>query len=304
MSIKGLVFNIQRYCIHDGPGIRTIVFLKGCPLRCLWCQNPEGMLPRPEIFLYKEKCFGCGRCVITCPAKAIEIYEGKSRTNRDLCKRCGKCVEVCPTEARVLMGKWFTPEEVFNVVVRDRVFYETSGGGVTLSGGEPLAQPEFTIAVLKLCRDAGIHTAIETSGYASWEVLRRVLEYTDLILYDFKHMDPRKHKEYTGVSNELILENARRISRESSVPIWARVPIIPGYNDSFENFEATARFIANELGKAVKQVNLLPYHRLGESKYERLERSYSLAIEPPTEEHMLRLKKIFESYGLETYIGG
>lgn len=300
----GIVFNIQRYCIHDGPGIRTIVFVKGCPLRCFWCQNPEGQSVKPQIFLNKDRCMGCGLCVSACPQRAIEVYSGKSRTKRDLCDGCGKCVEACLNDARSLMGRWVSAEEVFDVVKKDCIFYEKSGGGVTLSGGDPLAQPDFSIAILKLCKNNYIHTAIETCGHAPWKTFKEVLEYVDLVLYDFKHMDPEKHEKYTGVSNNLILENAKRICNELSIPMWARMPIIPGYNDSPDNIEATAKFIAEELGKSVKQVNLLPYHRLGETKFERLEREYSFSIETPSEEHLANIKKVFESYGLTTYIGG
>jgi len=298
-----MVFNIQRYCIHDGPGIRTTVFINGCPLKCFWCQNPEGQSIRPQIFLNKDRCTGCGRCVSACPKGIIEIFGGKSRTNRDVCDGCGKCVEACPNEARSLVGRWVSAEEVFDLVKKDYIFYEKSGGGVTLSGGDPLAQPEFSIAILKLCKDNNIHTAIETCGHAPWKTVKEVLQYVDLVLYDFKHMDPEKHKQYTGVSNNLILENVKRICHELSKPVWARIPIIPGYNDSPDNIESTAKFI-KELGKSIQQVNLLPYHRLGETKFERLEKEYPFSIEPPSEEHLTNIKKIFESYGLITYIGG
>lgn len=300
----GMVFNIQRYCIHDGPGIRTTVFINGCPLKCFWCQNPEGQSIKPQIFLNKDRCTGCGRCVLACPQRAIELYDRKSKTRRDLCNGCGKCAEVCPNDARSLIGRWISAEEVFNIVKKDYIFYEKSGGGVTLSGGDPIAQPDFSIAILRLCKNNHIHTAIETSGHAQWKTLKKILEHVDLVLYDFKHMNPEKHKKYTGASNDLILKNAKRICSELRIPMWARIPIIPGYNDSHDNIEATAKFIAECLGESVKQVNLLPYHRLGETKYERLEREYPFSIETPSEEHMTNIKKVFESYGLTTYIGG
>jgi len=302
--VIGMVFNIQRYCIHDGPGIRTTVFINGCPLKCFWCQNPEGQSIKPQIFLNKDRCTGCGRCVLACPQRAIELYDRKSKTRRDLCNGCGKCAEVCPNDARSLIGRWISAEEVFNIVKKDYIFYEKSGGGVTLSGGDPIAQPDFSIAILRLCKNNHIHTAIETSGHAQWKTLKKILEHVDLVLYDFKHMNPEKHKKYTGASNDLILKNAKRICSELRIPMWARIPIIPGYNDSHDNIEATAKFIAECLGESVKQVNLLPYHRLGETKYERLEREYPFSIETPSEEHMTNIKKVFESYGLTTYIGG
>jgi len=301
---KGMIFNIQHYSIHDGPGIRTTVFMKGCPLSCVWCQNPESQTSLPEIFIIIETCTGCGKCVQVCPRGAIEIVGGHSKTNRKICDGCGKCAEVCPNEARNLMGRTVTAAEVFKEVSGDSVFYQKSGGGVTLSGGDPVAQPKFSISILKLCKNAGIHTAIETSGYANWEILRQILEYVDLVLYDFKQMDPLEHKKYTGVSNSLILDNAKRIYHECHIPMLVRVPIVPGYNDSVENIKATARFVATELGMDVK-VHLLPYHRLGETKYERLEcASKSASIQPPSEKHVLKLKEIIESFGLTVYIGG
>jgi pyruvate formate lyase activating enzyme len=303
-STRGVIFNVQHYSIHDGPGIRTTVFMKGCALRCLWCQNPESQSTRPELFFDSEQCKGCGTCVQACPEGAIELYDGRSWTNRKLCMGAGKCAEVCPHEARNVMGRYVTSEEIFKQVAGDAIFYQRSGGGVTLSGGDPLAQPRFAKSLLKLCKDASIHTALDTCGYAPWDTVRQVLDYVDLVLYDFKHMDPVEHEKCTGVSNDLILDNARKIHHELSIPILARVPIIPGYNDSVENIEATARFIATELGNSIK-VHLLPYHRLGETKYERLEKpGKSVSIEPPSEERMLGLKKIVESVGLTAYIGG
>ena len=303
-SVQGVIFNIQHYSIHDGPGIRTTVFIKGCPLRCLWCQNPESQLLQPEVFFNQEKCVGCGQCVVVCPCGAIEIQEGKARTNRERCKGRGKCAEVCPYEARSLMGRHVTAGEVFHEVAKDEVFYESSGGGVTLSGGEPLAQPEFAAAILRLCKKAGLHTAVDTCGYAAWETVKEVLQYADLVLFDFKHMEPAKHQEYTGVPNRLILENAKRIYRELRRSMWARIPVVPGYNSTKENIRATAEFISRELGSRVK-VHLLPYHKMGEVKYKRLEREDGvLHIEPLEEEKMEELKKIVESFGLETVIGG
>ena len=303
-ATKGVIFNIQHYSIHDGPGIRTTVFIKGCPLKCVWCQNPESQASQPEIFFDSEKCTGCGKCAQACPEGAIEIYEGRSRTNRQLCKGAGKCAEVCPNEARNLMGRYVTAGEVFKEVQGDAIFYQRSGGGVTLSGGEPLAQPQFAISLLKLCKDAGIHTALDTCGYARWEIVKRILNYVDLVLYDLKHMDPVEHEKCTGISNDLILDNVRKIHHELPIPILARVSIIPGYSDSVENIEATAKFIATELGNSIK-VHLLPYHRLGETKYERLERlGKSISIEPPSDEHMSELQKIVESFGLIAYVGG
>ena len=301
---QGVIFNIQHYSIHDGPGIRTTVFMKGCPLRCLWCQNPESQTTRPELFFNHDNCKGCGLCVQACPEQAIELHDGRSWTNRNLCQGHGKCAAVCPNEARNLMGRYVTAGEVFKQVAADAIFYQRSGGGVTLSGGETLAQPQFAMSLLRLCKEAAIHTALDTCGYARWETLRQMLEYVDLVLYDFKHMGPAEHEKHTGVSNATILDNAGRIRHELSIPILARVPIIPGYNDSVENIEATAKFIATELENSI-QVHLLPYHRLGEAKYERLEKpGQSVSIEPPSDERMVELQEIVESFGLTTHIGG
>ena len=303
-ATQGVVFNIQHYSIHDGPGIRTTVFLKGCPLRCHWCQNPESQSGRPEIFFDSEKCIGCGKCLEVCPTGAIEIYGGHSRMNRMLCRGNAKCAEVCPNDARNLMGMYVTAGGVFKDIAEDKIFYQQSGGGVTLGGGEPLAQPRFSISLLKLSKDAGIHTALDTCGYAKWEILKELLSYVDLVLYDFKHMDPVEHERCTGVPNELMLNNARKIHHELSIPILARIPIIPGCNDSERNIEATARFVAAELGSSTR-VHLLPCHRLGNAKHTRLERPGELlTFDPPSEEHMLELEKIVASFGLATQIGG
>jgi pyruvate formate lyase activating enzyme len=301
---KGIIFNIQHYSIHDGPGIRTDVFLKGCSLQCVWCQNPESHSLSPELYYFQEKCTGCGRCVATCLEKAIQIIEVKSITDRKKCEACGQCVQICPNDARKLVGTEMTVEEVFKKVKGDELFYKRSKGGMTLTGGEPLFQPDFSKKLLSLCRQAGIHTALETCGYANWETLKDILQDVDLVLFDLKHMDSKKHLEYTGVPNEMILENARKIHHTLKIPMWVRIPVIPGYNDSVENIRATAQFVAKELSPSVP-VHLLAYHRLGETKYERLgKEGKNLAIAPPSSEHMTELQKMVAAYGLETQIGG
>jgi len=304
-GIRARLFNIQPFSIHDGPGIRTTVFLKGCALRCRWCQNPESQAMRPELFFDADKCAGCGLCVAACPNHAIELKDGRSWTNREACDGSGKCVSVCPSGAREIMGRIEDLETVFNKVIADEIFYRQSDGGVTVSGGEPLSQPDFTSAFLKRCKDAGLHTTIDTSGYADWAAVQQVLEYTDLVLFDLKHMDPDRHLELTGVANDLILENARRIHHQLGVRIQVRTSIVPGYNDSLDNINATARFIAEELSPDV-EYRLLPYHKFGEAKQERLEWSGKRLFtgEVPAVQHIEELKRAAESHGLKVQIGG
>jgi pyruvate formate lyase activating enzyme len=303
-TVNGVVFNIQHYAIHDGPGIRTTVFLKGCPLGCLWCQNPESQDLKPVIFFNAEKCTGCGMCTEVCPENAIQIVAEKSVTDRSRCKGTGECAAICPNEARSLMGRTMSGLEVFEDVNADAVFYQNSGGGVTLSGGDPVAQPAFATDILKRCQNAGIHTAVETCGFAKWQTLKNILRYVDLVLFDIKHMDPVKHRAFTNVSNELILDNAKKIRRQLELPMLARIPVIPGYNDSPDMLKTAAQFIARELGTAVN-VHLLPYHRLGEAKYERLEKpGQRIRIVPPEDSHMQEVKGVFAAEGLTVYIGG
>lgn len=302
-SIKGVIFNLQHYSIHDGPGIRTTVFLKGCPLKCLWCQNPESQDPGPLLFFTDEKCTGCGTCAEACPNGAIRLIDGKSKTDRDRCTGCGKCVSVCPNEARSIIGREMTAEEVFEDLKTDDIFYRNSGGGVTLSGGDPVFQPDFSIAILKLCRSAGIHTALETCGFLEWGRLKNILKQTDLVLYDIKHMDSTRHKAYTGVVNELILENAEKIHRDLKLPVFPRVPLVPGYNDSLENLKRTAEFIATRLD-GNNMVHILPYHPLGETKYLRMERKITTSVTLPSERQLEAARQIFESAGLSAVIGG
>jgi pyruvate formate lyase activating enzyme len=303
-SDRGVIFNIQGYCIHDGPGIRTTVFLKGCPLRCLWCQNPESHSALPEPLFAEEKCAGCGKCIQVCPEQAIHLLGKVSYTNRRLCKGAGACVSVCPHEARAVIGRWATVDEVFKAIDADSLFYQESGGGVTLSGGEPLAQPEFASGILKKCKDAGFHTALDTCGYANWPVVEQVMGHVDLVLYDIKHMDPEIHKKYTGASNDLILQNAERIHHKLAIPMRARVALVPGFNDSPENIEATAKFIAHNLSSTIP-IHLLPHHRLGVAKWEQLNRRNETAvIDTPSEQHLTECRRVFESFGLTVIMGG
>jgi len=292
---EGWIYDIQRFSLHDGPGIRTTVFMKGCPLKCVWCHNPESQSSLPEIAEFKDKCIGCGRCVEVCPEKAIT--ETRWSINREICTRCGKCAEVCPSGARKIIGKKMTIEDVLEEVKKDKVFYKNSGGGITLSGGEPLMQTLFSQELLRRCKKDNIHTAIETSGYASWFNFNKVLPFIDLIFYDIKHIDPLKHKEYTGKSNILILENLKKIVKKDNVNIVIRIPLIPGYNDAEEHIISVAKFLRGL--KYIKKIELLPYHRLGEAKYNRIGREYGITIGSPSKNQINKTKELLESYGFQ-----
>ena len=263
--MRGQIFDLQRLSLHDGPGIRTIVFMKGCPLSCAWCHNPESQTLSPSLAYNKEKCIGCGRCATACRAHSFE--GGVHRIDRDLCDGRGTCANVCPTGALELYGREADVEEIITDVLRDRAFYKSSGGGITVSGGEPLCQPDFLVALLTRAREEGLHTCIETCGYASEQNVRRVLPLTDIFLYDFKESDPDLHKKYTGVSQERIIANLRLIDREGG-KIILRCPLIPGLNDRREHLDAIAE-LASSL-ENILEVNIMAYHRLGEAKYAEL----------------------------------
>lgn len=299
-NIEGIVFNIQRYSIDDGPGVRTTVFLKGCPLTCLWCSNPESQCMAPVVTYRYTSCKKCGTCVQVCPVNAVTLDDDGVHIDREICTLCGECVKNCVPEALEISGKKMTVDEVFNVVKRDADYYEVSGGGVTASGGEMLAQPDFVVELFKRCREAGFHSNADTSGYGSSEALARILEYSDMVFFDLKHMDPEEHKKLTGQSNELILKNLALVV-EKGVPVIVRVPLIPGYNDSEENLHAVARAIRDITTNA--PVNILPYHRYGANKYRMVDMTYQLDDAPElTDEELEKAKVIIESYGLKCEI--
>lgn len=271
MAQKGVVFNIQRFTIHDGPGLRTELFLKGCPLRCEWCSNPESWMTFIQPGVYKSKCISknkCGACLEACPGEdVLEFYRGKlAAIDRSKCKHCLACADACPSEAVKQWGKNMTVEECMEIIRKDRGYYERSGGGVTVSGGDPLVQSEFVEELFKECKEEGIHTCLESTFYANWKNIEKVLPYTDLIISDIKHMDTEIHKQFTGVNNELILDNLERLAKEGR-DLILRIPVIPDVNDDEQNIEATADFILNKLDGHVRTLQLLSFMRLGEEKY-------------------------------------
>jgi pyruvate formate lyase activating enzyme len=299
---SNLVTNIQGYSIHDGPGIRTVVFLKGCNLECQWCSNPECVSPRPEIGFIKTLCTKCGKCAEICPDGALVNDVGKfPRIDRNRCSGCGECSVVCEYNAIVLYGKPMDAEEIYDAVSRDKIFYDASGGGVTVSGGEALLQPQLVSELFQKCHHSDIHTCIETSGYAAVSSLRKVLTHTDYVLYDLKHMNSQRHRQYTGKANNLILTNARIVA-ESDVETLFRMPLIPGVNDDLQNIKATAGFL-HELGDSGLRIELMPYHRLGKGKYESLDKKFPvLNLTSPEPRHLESVKKTFRSFGIECLV--
>jgi pyruvate formate lyase activating enzyme len=298
-TLMGVVFDIKHYAIHDGPGIRTTVFLKGCPLNCAWCHNPESKRPQPEFMWWPTRCIGCRSCVEGCPEGAVNIGD-RLVIDETLCVGCGVCVEGCYAEALELVGVEMSVEEVMEEVLRDSEFYRESGGGVTFSGGEPLMQPLFLAELLKACRGEGLHTAVDTSGHADPAALENIIDHTDLFLYDVKHMDPERHRSYTGATNELALSNLALLRGREVV---IRAPIVPGVNDDEENIGRMGEYVS---GLGFTEICLLPYHRVGSEKAQRLNRETAppFVAEPPTEESLERLREVLTGYGLNVKIGG
>lgn len=302
LEIKGLVFDIKKYAIHDGPGIRTTVFFKGCPLECQWCHNPESWRALPEHGFRKSRCVACGQCIENCPEEAISIIDSRPVTEMNKCTLCGRCVDTCITCAREIIGREMTVNEVINEIERDNIFYDQSGGGVTFSGGEPLMQSEFLIGLLNQCQKKRIHTAIDTSCYAEPNIIDLISEKANMFLCDIKHMDSETHKKFTGVGNSLILDNIKLLSTAGK-NIIIRIPVIPDFNDDKTNIEATGKFIASLSG--VIRVDILPFNSGGKEKSSRLTiQNKYLQTKAPSEEYMKSISKKLSKYGFEVKIGG
>ncbi len=298
----GIIFDIERFSIHDGPGIRTTIFFKGCPLNCWWCHNPESQAREQHRWFWERRCIRCQACVKVCPQGAISLLDDSIVTDDTLCRVCGDCTLVCQTEARQIIGRQVTVAQVMAEIEKDVIFYDQSGGGVTFSGGEPLMQPDFIYSLLTSCEEREIHTVVDTSGLAAWKTLQRISPKVDLFLYDLKVMDSEKHRRYTGVSNELILSNLQALALQGS-RIAVRMPLIPGVNDDDENLSQMCEFVASLAHPP--SISLLPYHKAGVDKYAHLRRTFALSdTESPSDERVAEIKATLQRFGLDVKLGG
>ena len=310
LNASGLIFDIRKFSVHDGPGIRTTVFFKGCPLDCWWCHNPELQLPMPEVMLWPSRCLRCGSCIPRCPIEAIQEVEDYTpgaaapptiQTDREICTACGTCIDSCAADARQMVGRKMTLAEVMAEIERETPFYEDSGGGVTFSGGEPMMQRSFLLALLKACKDKEIHTALDTSGFTPFEAFASLLPFVDLFLYDLKLVDDERHRRFTGVSNALILANLRALS-ERGCRIFLRVPVIPGINDDEPNLSALLDLVAS---LRLERVDLLPYHAAAEGKYARLDKPNRMqGTLSPSDAFMSELARRVAERGVPARVGG
>jgi pyruvate formate lyase activating enzyme len=298
----GLIFDIKKYSIHDGPGIRTTVFFKGCPLSCWWCHNPESQSPQREVMLYDNRCIRCGACVDACPQHAVTWRDGEPITDRVVCERCGACLPVCYSDGREIVGREMSVDQVMREIESDRAFYDQSRGGVTFSGGEPLLQRDFLLALLQACRGRELHTAVDTSGFASWDTLDRVRACADLFLYDLKLIDDERHREFTGVSNQPILRNLHSLSALNHA-IVIRVPVVPGLNDDVDSIRALAEFVAALPNR--HPIELLPYHHIAVDKYLRLGKPYRLfETRRPDAAQLDEIARQLQQFDLPVDVGG
>jgi len=298
----GMIFDIKKYAIHDGPGIRTTVFFKGCPLNCWWCHNPEGLAMPAHRLYHRDRCIGCGECIDACPEVAITLSPSGVMTDLARCTHCGTCAETCPAEAHELIGRVMTVDDIVREIEQDILFYDESGGGVTFSGGEPLMQPEFLLRFLDACGKLDIHRTVDTAGYADAELLLKVAERTEFFLYDLKHMDSEKHRKYTGVPNERILSNLELLAKHGA-KITIRIPIIPGINSDDENIDRMGSFLSSLRG--VRDISILPYHSAAKNKYRKLGIEYRPGeVLPPSDDQMRSVAIRLKNFGLRVNVGG
>ena len=301
MSAEALVFHIIHGSFVDGYGIRTTVFLKGCPLKCIWCCNPEGQSFQPELKVTRELCNGCGNCLSHCPKNALSLADGVLQVNRALCDGCMACVDYCYTDALEPFGVRYTAREVFEIIKNDEMFYKNTGGGATIGGGECTCYPDFMLELIDLCHKANIHVAVDTCGYTTSPKGKEVLMAADLLLFDIKGIDPVRHEINTGKSNDVILENLHMLS-EARKPLIIRIPVIPGYNDSDENLNAVADLLSTL--KSVERVDILPEHEFGRVKYGQLDMEYKLKPCPVSDERQEAIRAMFERRGFKAQLGG